>query len=209
MALRRLSGAALRRAMDVASVDGWLRRRGSTMLWIDRASALMPWAEAARIDADFMPGGTLAAIDSATDRDQLRAALAPRLLELGRVDAAMSMAAAASGAHVWRAHAAMLPHLHDPALAGRFVAALRARAYADLSAFAVARELQRGVDTGAPMVHAICDAMLEAADSDADLRLVLCVLAPLLHRLGGADVIEGLAGGTPPRSAAQEAQRGA
>lgn len=201
--LRRLAGDALRKGIEVAEVNTrLLPRSGSVLMWIDRARELMPWADPALVDRDFMPGGRLAELRSSTDRDLLRAALAPRLLVLGRIDDSIALAESASGAHVWRAHAAMLAHLADAQVAQRFVAAMLRHAHADLSLFAVGRELQRGACRARPAVEReICDALLDAADGDARLRLHLAVLAPVLGRLGGDDAVDAVAAACRPAPA--------
>ena len=206
--LRRLHGKALQRGIEITEVNTRLLRRASDApqrdsLWADRARALLRWADAALIERDFMPGGRLVNLESSTDRNLLRGGLAPRLLELGRVDEAMAMAAAVSEPQAWLAHVAMLEHLHDALSARRFVEAMMATTYSDLSLFAVARELQRGACHDRPAVlREICDALLDAADSDARLRLHLAVSLPLLQRLcgdEGVDAITACARGKPPR----------
>lgn len=197
--LRRLRGKALQRGIELAEVNtrlllraGESRHRDS--VWADRARALLHWADAALIERDFMPGGRLVDVSSSTDLNLLRGGLAPRLLELGRVDDAMRMAAAVSEPQAWLAHVAMLDHLHDAPTARRFVEAIMATTYSDLSLFAVARELQRGACDDRPAVlREICDALLDAADSDARLRLHLAVSLPLLQRLCGDEGVDAIA----------------
>ena len=210
--LRRLRGNALQRGIEIAEVNTRLLRRDggrgaqllrSDSMWADRARALLRWADAALLERDFMPDGQLVNVSSSTDRNLLRGGLAPRLLELGRVDDAMRMAAAVSEPQAWLVHVAMLDHLGDAPTARRFVEAMMATTYSDLSLFAVARELQRGACRVRPAVlHEICDALLGAADSDARLRLHLAVSMPLLQRLcgdEGVDVIAARARAALPR----------
>lgn len=205
--LRRLRGSSLTRAIEIAEVNTRLLLRASDPSeldwgWADRAGALLRWADAALIEREFMPGGQLVHVRSSTDRNRLCGGLAPRLLELGRVDAAMALAAQVSEPRAWRAHLAMLEHLHDAPTARRFVEALMDSTYSDLSLFAVARELQRGACRHQPEVLLeICAAVLDAADSDARLRLHLAVLLPLLSRLcgdEGVDTIAACARGSAP-----------
>lgn len=207
--LERLHGAALQRGIEAAAVrTRLLPRSGSDLTWSDRAHALMRWADAALIDRDFMPGGELARLQSSSDRNLLRAALAPRLLELGRIDDALSMAAAASDPQAWQAHVAMLGHLGDAAVARRFVEAVMRSTYSDLSLYAVARELQRGACRGRPAVlRELCDALLDAADSDARLRLHLAVLMPLLAVLCGSEGIDAVAASARGRPDAEAGTR--
>lgn len=192
--LRRLGGTALRRGIEVAELNTrLLLRGGSDTAWADHAAALLRWADAALIEREFMPGGRLVDVRSSTNRDLLRCGLAPRLLELGRVDAAMAMADIGL-AQAWRAHVAMLEHLGDAASARRFVEAMMASTYSNLSLFAVARELQRGACDERPAVlHALCVAVIDAAESDARLRLHLAVLMPLLARLCGSEGVAAIA----------------
>ena len=104
------------------------------------------------------------------------------------------MAAAVSEPQAWLAHVAMLDHLHDAPTARRFVEAIMATTYSDLSLFAVARELQCGACDDRPAVlREICDALLDAADSDARLRLHLAVSLPLLQRLCGDEGVDAIA----------------
>lgn len=206
--LRRLRGTALTRAIELAEVNTRLlvRARDPSRRdwgWAERAGALLRWADATLIEREFMPDGQLAHVRSSTDRNLLRGGLAPRLLELGCVDAAMDMAARVSEPRAWLAHVAMLEQLHDARSSGRFVEAMLQSTYSDLSLFAVARELQRGVGDSRPEVlHAICAAVLDAATSDARLRLHLAVLLPLIGRLcggEGVDTIAACARAAPPR----------
>lgn len=193
--LRRLRGDALHRGIEAAEINTRLLvRGGSDAAWADRAGALLRWADAALIDAEFMPAGQLVQVKSSTDRNLLRGGLAPRLLELGRVDAALAMAGGVSEPRAWLVHVAMLEHLHDVGTARRFVQAMMASTCSDLSLFAVARELQRGAcDERPEVLHAICVAVVDAADSDARLRLHLAVLMPLLARLCGSEGVAAIA----------------
>jgi len=96
---------------------------------------------------------------------------------------------------------AMLAHLTRVEHAAPFVAALRGHFHSDLKVFAVARELHHRADLPAPVVvNAICDALLGAADSDAQPRLYLATLAPLLERLGGEAAVAAIAAAARPRA---------
>jgi hypothetical protein len=193
--LRRLRGNDLDRAKLFAKVGAVrLRRTSYSMesLWVDSAVELMPWADEAVIEDEFLNNGGLVKIDSDSDRDRLRAALAVRLMALGHRDFALQLARSAIGA--WGFHADLLPGPQDETQARLFADAILNSCWRWQAVASVARRLFNLGDAVPPAVSSeLCLALLEGAGGDAEYQLLLALLAPVLHRLGGSTSIEHLA----------------
>lgn len=194
LVLRRLAGQALDRALRETSLLPRLMRRGSAShdLWIDCAVALLPWATEDLIDAEFMPRGELIKCYSGSEKDEIRAAMAPAFLRMGRREKGFRMYAYASGSQAWRADVAMFEQLQDAAEVERLVAICKEKTFTELALCSIARELSAGLLAWRPaLVEAFCAAVMEQADSDAQLRLALAALTPLMKRLGEKRAVDG------------------
>ncbi len=195
--LRRLSGVELRDAIELVRLDNRLLARAafpSGIMWVDCARHLMHWASARVIDTEFIRDGHVIRLPSGSDNDDLYAALAPRLMELGRVTFAIKLAAMATGLPRGDMYARMARLVANDQQAKSLLCAIRKSPYDQIAVFAVARTL---TDAGSSLpkssVHALCLAILSSARSDAELRLYLTAVAALMPSLTSSQAIERLA----------------
>lgn len=195
--LRRLQPEQLTRAFEMLDLERKLLRRSTVTeewLWVDSAISLIPWASRELIYEEFIPRGRVVTFRSGTDSDALRAALAPRLLELGCNDLAMLCARGLRAETCVRAHVSMLKHLQDPALTVPFARAILDSGAPVMSAFAIAREM-RTLSSRMPreVAYHLCCNLIAGAESEARLFMLLTAFAAPISEWGGPNAWKHLA----------------